>query len=135
MSILGVPVSTVMAVMNGTPPISLYAMEAVEKWRDAHIDNPFSKYMVAELAFGGISIFSALETLANAVNTLILKGVSFFVLDKAEFETSRLQPQINYTIANFLMLNVALLTLKENFNPEALGNKAYGAVAEFYTKP
>jgi len=131
MSILGIPVS---AVLDSTPPISFYAMEAVEKWRDAHIDNPFSKYMVAELAFGGISICSALETLANAVYALILKGVSFFVLDKTEFETSRLQPQITYTVTNFLVLNIALLSLKENLNPEALGNKAGIAVREFYTR-
>jgi len=130
--ILGIPEAT----LRDSPSrqsVTIYACAQITEWNKNHSNNAFAKYIVTELAFAGTTILGAFETVAAMVYALALKGGSFFVSNKNEFEDMVMTPVRIYAASSFLGVNLAIVSLIENIKSLVLGDKAFDKVMSFYS--
>ena len=120
--------------LNTNMPASHKAWTSVRDWVDNQADeSPFAKYVVAEIAFVGMTILSAVQTIASAIYALAIKGISL-VLKDSRFEGEFVIPTKSYAINSFIFTNIAALSIIENLKGNTLGTRPVDKVLEFYER-
>lgn len=100
--------------LNGLIPFCSDIYTELSAYRDLSFHNPFCKYVIAELAFAGLTIFSGLEIIARTIHVLILNTLSFFVQDQEGFERNNVLRAKSNLVSSIITMHVSALALKEN---------------------
>lgn len=125
------------------------AYQHVTDWlnkNDSQVERVF-KQISAEIAYTGIMIFSAFETLARGVYALALKGFCHYCVEdskKKEYIKKNILPAAENFLFCASAMGGAALSLKDNlFNPSPTdeapqqiidGNATINKVGQFYLK-
>lgn len=123
--------------MNPIPrSVAGYAYQHVTDWLN-HYDGQAERVMKqisAEVAYTGIAIFAAFETIAHGVHALVLKGLCHYVNDEEAKKKAFIRKYIAPAGESFLfsaaVAGCAAIGLKDNLSKFSLTNNVTGQIID-----
>jgi len=131
--------STSTTAMNPIPTslsVAGYAYQHVTDWLNQYESQPerVMKQISAEIAYTGIAIFAAFETLAHGVHALVLKGLCHYVSDteakKKAFTRKYIVPAGESFLFSAAVAGGAAINLKDNFDKFSLSKNVTGQIVD-----